>query len=101
MAAARRVGESTRTAPAGGLRHVDGLDRLGDGADLVDLEQQRVARLPRESPTGRAHTARTSRCGPTLAPALSLASAPLPRAPDRAMAFCSHPRLLPRASSCR
>ena len=32
-------------APAGLLGHAHRLDRLGDGADLVDLEQQRVARL--------------------------------------------------------
>ena len=32
-------------APAGLLGHAHGLDRLGDRPDLVDLEQQRVARL--------------------------------------------------------
>lgn len=31
--------------PAVGLRELDGLDGLGDGTDLVDLEEQGVARL--------------------------------------------------------
>lgn len=32
-------------APAGGLTHVGGLNRLGDSADLVDLQEQSVAKL--------------------------------------------------------
>mmetsp|Transcript_13132 Transcript_13132/g.55007 ORF Transcript_13132/g.55007 Transcript_13132/m.55007 type:complete len:343 (+) Transcript_13132:888-1916(+) len=39
-------------APAGALGHLHGLDGLGDRTDLVDLQQQRVARLPLD---GRGH----------------------------------------------
>jgi hypothetical protein len=32
-------------APLRGLRELDGLDGLGDGSDLVDLEEETVASL--------------------------------------------------------